>query len=761
MKRLLSVLVLLLAVCVQVSHGQTQLTRVASGLDSPLYGTYAPDDPTDRMFWLQQGSAGTGQIMVQNQTTGTVTNFMNVTGLSTGGERGLLGLAFHPDYQTNGKFYINATGSVGGRTEIREYTVQGNPATSNLGNAASARVLMTINQPFANHNGGWIGFNPRINPNDSQYLYIATGDGGSGGDPGDRSQDITNQLLGKMLRIDPDGDDFPTDPNRNYAIPASNPFVNGTGDDEIWAYGLRNHWRNSFDRETGDLWIGDVGQGFREEINFQSADSAGGENYGWRVMEGNRCNNQNSVGPPCFDDSLVDPVYDYLHNSGQFGGFSVTGGYNYRGSIAQYEGLYFFADYVTENIWTLDPHAVDPASTVIRRNAELPTSAGSVGGIPSFAEDAHGEMYLVSFSGDIFEFTSTSRQAVWNGDDPGAGTPGDGMTWGDAANWTRDGAADVAIVAKDEVVFAPGSSITTVSLGGDRTVGGVRFQDNFTLRDNTLTVLSGNVRVSAGVTARIDSTLVAEDPDASIRKRGEGRLLIGGTANQVALLEGSLGGTGTVANLIAKSGTTVAPGNSTGQLNITNGFRQDAGSTLEIELVDTNDFDVLAVGNEAVLNGDLAVLTDPNLVDSNRGTLADLTILTAADIEGTFDNVIFDGDSLTMTNSGGHAGDGLFVDVVYSSTEVVLETYFALGGDANGDGTVDGTDFIVWNSNKFNSGTNWLSGDFNGDGTTDGADFVIWNNNKFTSVDVSTVPEPALGLSLLLGLGYFLARRRG
>ena len=756
MKPLLATAVLL-SFC-NVTLAQTSLQRVASGLSSPLYGTHAPDD-TNRMFWLQQGSGGTGQIIVQDLGTGVRSTFMSISGLTTGGEQGLLGLAFDPDYANNGHFYTYvSTTPLGNRqSQVRRYTALGNPATSNQGNPASLETLMSFSQPFSNHNGGWIGFNPKVNAADPQYLYIASGDGGSGGDPGDRSQDITNQPLGKMLRIDVSST---PDPGLNYAIPASNPFVNQTGDDEIWAYGLRNPWRNSFDRENGDLWIGDVGQGVREEINHQPGNSPGGENYGWRVMEGNNCFNNNSVGPPCFDPSLTDPVYDYAHNGGNFGGFSVTGGYVYRGSIPQYQGLYFFADFSTENIWSLDPNAADPSSTVVRRNTELLPNLGSINGIPSFAENADGEMYLISFSGNIYEFSSTSRRAEWNGDDAGAGGAGDGTTWTQGANWTRDGNVDTGVQDKDEVAFVPGSSSTILALGGDRRVGGVVFEEGYTLTGNQLTVLSGNVRVANGVTARIDSTLASETSNSSIRKLGAGKLLIGGNSAQMALLEGSVGGTGTLANLIAKGGTTVAPGNSIGILTIDADFVQEAGSTLEIEVDSPSAVDQLAVADDADLAGDVSFIVDASFT-AGAGTIVQLAFLTAADIEGAFDTVLFNGSEGTSVEGalGDHVGEGQFVSVNYTDTDASLQSYFALAGDANGDGFVNGRDFLIWNASKGQSGTDWLSGDFNGDGMTDATDFGIWNSNKFTQIDFGAVPEPSSYLAIM-GIAALLFRRK-
>ncbi len=392
--------------------------RVAAGLSRPVFATSPPGD-LNRMFIVEQR----GAIKILDLNTGVVsgTLFLNVTGLATGNEQGLLGMAFHPDYASNGLFYINVT-VVGGDTQIREYKVSSDPAVADPG---SARMILTFNQPFSNHNGGWIGFGP----NDG-YLYIATGDGGSGGDPQNNANDITGNLLGKLLRIDVDGDHFPADPLRNYAIPASNPFVGVTGDDEIWAYGLRNPWRCSFDRLTGDLYIGDVGQNQREEIDIQPAGSAGGENYGWRMMEGFNCfdNSQAGGNPPCFDPSLTPPVYDYPHNSGNFGGFSVTGGYVYRGTALRscMQGTYFFADNVINNIWSIDtPDPNDAPATVVRRNGDLPPDIGQANSVSSFAEDEAGELYIISLNGRIYRIVPANPPAPGDFDGDGLVAFGD------------------------------------------------------------------------------------------------------------------------------------------------------------------------------------------------------------------------------------------------------------------------------------------------------------------------------------------------
>ncbi|MBZ0172726.1 MAG: PQQ-dependent sugar dehydrogenase, partial [Phycisphaerales bacterium] len=247
-----------------------------------------------------------------------------------------------------------------------------------------------VDQPFSNHNGGWIGFGP------DGYLYIGMGDGGSANDPGNRAQDITDQLLGKMLRLDVDGDDFPGDATRNYAIPPSNPFVGVTGDDEIWAYGLRNPWRNAFDRATGDFWMGDVGQNAIEEIDFQPANSNGGENYGWRCYEGN---NPFITGGCAPANTMVFPIHTYTHSSG----CSVSGGEVYRGcAIPELDGTYFFADYCTARVWSLKYDGVN-VTDFEDRTFEL--AAGS--GISSFGLDAYGEMYICNLGGQVRRIVRT------------------------------------------------------------------------------------------------------------------------------------------------------------------------------------------------------------------------------------------------------------------------------------------------------------------------------------------------------------------
>lgn len=378
--------------------------RVISGLQSPVFATHSPHD-NNRLFILEKE----GRIRILPLTGGGLSTFLDITALvrSTGSEQGLLGLAFHPDYVTNGCFYVNYTAQPDGATHVVEYKVQ--PGNPNAADPATARLVLRVPQPQTNHNAGWLGFGVDNN------LYIALGDGGSSNDDGTghtiavgNAQDIDNNLLGKILRVNPlgAGDDFPLDPDKNYVIPLGNPFVGIPGDDEIWAYGLRNPWRCSFDRLTRDFWIGDVGQDTREEIDFQPVSSAGGENYGWRLREGSIANPAPGVGgaPP---PGNVDPLYDYQHGNGQFQGRSVTGGYVYRGPITELQGKYFFGDYVNQKIWSL----TKSGSTFVDLTdwtSQFQPDVGAINGVASFGEDGQGNLYIVDLDGEIFRVVKTN-----------------------------------------------------------------------------------------------------------------------------------------------------------------------------------------------------------------------------------------------------------------------------------------------------------------------------------------------------------------
>jgi glucose/arabinose dehydrogenase len=401
MLRALCALAAALAVWPAAASAQIQAVLIATGLARPTFVTAAPDDPS-RLFILEQH---TGQIRILDTATRSLlpTPFLTVPTVSSGAEQGLLGMAFHPDYAQNGLFFTNRTDAAG-HTQIERYQVS--PTDANLA-LASPTTLLTILQPQVNHNGGWLGFGP------DGYLYASTGDGGGANDNGaghtagvGNAQDITGNLLGKMLRIDVDS---PPLPGFGYAVPASNPFVGREGDDLIWAYGLRNPWRASFDRATGDLYIGDVGQNSVEEVNFQPADSPGGENYGWRLREGTVPTPGTGIGGRT-PAGAVDPIYEYLH---QGGGRSVIGGYVYRGPIGSFQGQYFFGDSVSRNVWSITFDGSLPAdfdganiASFMDWSSLLPPSG--FGTISSFGEDALGNLYLVDL-GNPFVTDPTGR----------------------------------------------------------------------------------------------------------------------------------------------------------------------------------------------------------------------------------------------------------------------------------------------------------------------------------------------------------------
>ena len=361
------------------------LQPVVSGLSSPVYLTHAGDG-SGRLFVVEQE----GKIRVVRNGSLQSTPFLSITSLvRCCDEQGLLSVAFDPDYETNGVFYVNYTSKVGvGDTVVARYVVV-DPA-SDVASIVSATPVLTVVQPQANHNGGQLQFGPR-----DDYLYVGMGDGGGGGDEGDGHHEPGGNaqwpgtLLGKMLRIHVRG--VPT-----YSIPPSNPFTQTAGyRPEIWALGLRNPWRFSFDRATGDMYIGDVGQFTWEEVSYQPVSSAGGENYGWRALEGTHCFNP-STG--CDASGKVLPVAEYHHSLG----CSVSGGYAYRGSAYPWlNGVYFYADYCSGRIWSLEQVSPGVWSSVERRK-ELFT-------ISSFGEDEGGELYVLDYSGGrALRLTSTA-----------------------------------------------------------------------------------------------------------------------------------------------------------------------------------------------------------------------------------------------------------------------------------------------------------------------------------------------------------------
>jgi glucose/arabinose dehydrogenase len=345
---------------------------VTHGLRSPLFLTHAGDG-SGHLFIVEQ--AGTIQVVVQGVLQDKP--FLDITKrVLSGGERGLLGLAFHPDYRRNGRFFVNYTRQRDGATVLAEYHRDG----QTLQALPDERVLMTVPQPFANHNGGMVAFGP------DGFLYVGRGDGGSKGDPQNRAQN-TQELLGKILRIDVDRD-------QPYAIPADNPFARSGGRPEIFAYGVRNPWRFSFDRETKVLWLADVGQYEWEEIDLVTK----GGNYGWHVTEGFHCY---EPAQDCPIRGLTMPVFEYGHEKGRC---SITGGYVYRGkAIPALRGTYVFGDFCSGEVFGLQADV----SGTLRSEPDVLRKTRSR--ISSFGEDAAGELYVVDHGGGVYRISPPSR----------------------------------------------------------------------------------------------------------------------------------------------------------------------------------------------------------------------------------------------------------------------------------------------------------------------------------------------------------------
>lgn len=369
------ILVFILSIDPCAEAQELRLARVASGLDRPV-SIYAPADGSSRIFVVEQ--RGRVRLIVDGTLRGEMV--LEITDrVSCCGERGLLDFTLDPAFASNGHAWVNYTDR-SGDTVISRFTARA--GMPNQLDPNSEHVVLRIPQPFSNHNGGQLRFGP------DGKLWIGTGDGGSGGDPGNRAQRL-DTLLGKILRIDVAGE--------SYGIPEDNPFVsNPAARAEIWAYGLRNPWRFSFDRRTGDLWIADVGQGSVEEVNRLGAGSSGGENFGWRIMEGSSCFN-----PPggCDPSDLVVPVVEYRHDEG----CSVTGGFVYRGrSLPSLEGRYIFGDYCSGTVWSAERLGDGSWSREVLIETGL--------NISSFGEESDGELLILDHAGSLYRLEQVPQR---------------------------------------------------------------------------------------------------------------------------------------------------------------------------------------------------------------------------------------------------------------------------------------------------------------------------------------------------------------
>lgn len=366
-------------------HAGIGVEKVAAGFERPLW-VGQPAGISDKLWVIEQ----VGRVWVVDAGTGqrSAKPFLDlVTDVSrAGNEEGLLGLAFAPDFQKTGRFYVNYTDRTPGKAVTRIARFTANPSTLET-DVATKEVLVSVEQPYRNHNGGWIDFGP------DGMLYTGLGDGGAANDPQGNSQNLGSHL-GKILRLDVSGD-------KGYRVPSDNPFVKQAGAlPEIWSWGLRNPWRCSFDRKTGDLWIGDVGQNVWEEIDFMPKGRAAGANFGWRPREGEVATPTGGAGgdKPA---KAVDPVYVYKHGMGERDGLSVTGGYVYRGPVRELEGRYVFGDYQNPRIWSFTLRG-GKAADFQDHTVSLQPEGGRINLIASFGEDNAGNLYIVDHTGPVY-----------------------------------------------------------------------------------------------------------------------------------------------------------------------------------------------------------------------------------------------------------------------------------------------------------------------------------------------------------------------
>lgn len=414
-----------------IGDGAVQVVT-APGDDGFLYGLTKDD----------------GVIYRINEQTGAKTRFLDIpdSEIGKGGERGVLGLAFHPDYASNGRFFVYMT-NADGDIEVREYARSSNPRKAD---PDLVQTILTIPHPdHNNHNGGSMAFGP------NGYLYIGTGDGGGAGDVDGNAQNL-NVLLGKILRIDINGDDFKSNPNRNYAIPDDNPIVGEPGNDAIWASGLRNPWRFSFDSKTRDFYIGDVGQNAWEEIDYVKAGTPGGLNFGWNYREGRH----HYQGTPPDPDAFTNPVFEYSHNGG---GASVTGGVVYHGPGKGLQGAYFFSDFVNNTLYTLRMVG-NKAEDAIERSAQI--RGVDLSNIAAFGTGENGKLYAVGLDGRIMLLTP--GKAAGDGHDRLHGGDGSDRLYGGVGN--------------DRLYGDSGADRLEGGIGNDR-LGGGAGSDTFVFRN--------------------------------------------------------------------------------------------------------------------------------------------------------------------------------------------------------------------------------------------------------------------------------------
>lgn len=529
-------------------------TRIATGLDQPLFVT-APAGDLSRLFLVEK----TGQIRIVdlNNNQSPPTPFLDVsTQISSDGERGLLGLAFDPQFTVNGFFYVNLI-NADGNTEIRRY--KSSDIDPNMADQASATTItIIIQEPFSNHKAGWLDFGP------DGYLYVAVGDGGAAGDPNNNAQ-AADSLLGKILRLDVRADGFPADPLHNYAIPSDNPFVSTVGADEVWALGLRNPWRPSFDRGLGTFFIADVGQGAWEEVDIGQA----GANYGWRVFEGPAPFLAGSLGP----GQLTDPVFSYDRSLGA----SITGGYVYRGPSEGLQGHYFFGDFISGRIFTLVFDGTAWAAT--ERTAQITPDFGTIGNIASFGEDALGNLYVVDFDGDIFRLSpvfasvdSGDSLKGFAGNDMIFGGSGDDQLFGGLGADTLSGGAGFDLAGFEDATSGIVASLKSKTGTGGEATGdiyisiegliGSHFRDSLFGDDSVNRLIGGDGDDIIGGGGSIDEINLGAGADLLRDRLADlnGERVLGFDATDSLVIDGSLVGRAALGVRVDASSTTLETG---------------------------------------------------------------------------------------------------------------------------------------------------------------------------------------------------------
>ena len=716
----------------QLPAGATGITRLG----------FAPGRPND-LF----ASRLDGTILRIDFTNNSVSTFATIPNAisSINGQYGTMGFAFAPDFATSGNLYTydaedpNPAAGINHRNYVRRFTLS--DPMSNSPSLGVEQTILRIDHPLTDHDGGFLGFQP----GDPNTLWITEGDGGNNDanpDP-NRNGQRTTDLLGGVLRVDVSGDDFPADPNRNYKIPANNPFANGVGGaPEVWSYGMRSPFGASFDRATGDFIVGDVGQVTREEVDFEKAGSVGGRNYGWRTMEGT------IYGPfthdpgelPANDPSFTAPIYDYAHSGGygtgdavQFGGRSVTGGYVYHGSVAALQGKYIFGDWSSRQVWAMniDRNANGGKGGVVPGSLIDLTSAfgmplGALGtfssGVTAFGEDQSGELYFSRLDGHLYKIADVAppppppifalKPAATYRDDFNSsfnyatGSVPAGGIWSGTRNATNFGSATYNSNSTNAGQLTVGMQPVGWEGGGADTAP-------FLYR----TVDASNL---LDVRVKISSQTTGNWSNAGIMIR----------------VPGAIDHDGSNDNFLSALSFRTSP--TANQATISNVIAGVEGEN-DTPVASANDINYLRLLNEG--NGQYEFFT------SSDGT-------TWISRQVTNNPALASGSLEVGVWSGSYAGGISTGNTQFDWAQIILGVP---AGDYNGNGIIDAADYTVWRDTLGQAVTPFSGADGNGDGMITSADLDIWKGNfgktipNLGSGAGAAIPEPNSALLLLLG----------